>query len=154
MSTPARMSLEELFRACEKGDVESVRRAVESGVNVKDAVDKEWFNCTSLHHACRYYELLFRHTASTYLVAKYRDIQGLLYSHRFHQCRVHLCSLVGVIVMVVIVMRDLWQQLPCGQKVPKDNCTGYLQKGVVAYNIICSVFPLILIIGSKREWVW
>ena len=54
MSTPARISLEELFRACKEGDVESVRRAVESGLNVKDAVDKEYYNFTALHHTCTY----------------------------------------------------------------------------------------------------
>ena len=69
MSTPARMSLKELFRACKEGDVASVRRAVENGLNVKDAVDKEWFKYTPLHYACEYEIIikLFLYTACTHI---------------------------------------------------------------------------------------
>ena len=123
MSTPARMSLKELFRACKEGDVESVRRAVESGLNVKNAVDKEWSNYTPLHYACRYEIIikLFQYTACTRILYYYSSKISLhsgCTRHRANQRRVHLCSLVGVIVMGVIVMHDLCQRLPCGQKVP------------------------------------
>ena len=64
------MSLTEFFRACKEGDVASVRKAVENGLNVKDAVDKEYFDWTPLHYAC-WYDLcieLFWHTACTCVV--------------------------------------------------------------------------------------
>ena len=53
MST-VRISLRELFRACEFGDVASVHKAVESGLNVKNAVNEYYFNWTPLHYACKY----------------------------------------------------------------------------------------------------
>ena len=77
MSTPARMSLKELFRACEEGDVASVRRVVENGVNVKDAVNKEYMNYTPLHYACWYEIIIIIMIVPVYCVHTY-----ILYSSK------------------------------------------------------------------------
>ena len=53
-----RMSLGEFFTACKDGDVASVRKAVECGLNVKNAVDEGFLNRTPLHHACLYVQII------------------------------------------------------------------------------------------------
>ena len=44
----------ELFRACAAGDLDRVRRVIAAGVDPKKAIDKDWFEETPLHIACRY----------------------------------------------------------------------------------------------------
>ena len=92
------MSLTELFEACREGNVASVRKAVENGLNVKDAVDKEFLNLTPLHYAC-WYDLcieLFWHTAFICIVANIVTFRpGVATRHRTYLCRVRLSSLFG-----------------------------------------------------------
>ena len=46
---------EELFRACEAGDVDRVRRAIAAGVDPKKAIKKDsFYKETPLDIACRY----------------------------------------------------------------------------------------------------
>ena len=52
-------STEDLFDACEKGDIARVRQAVADGVDVRKVVDKNWYNRTPLHYACRYVVVRF-----------------------------------------------------------------------------------------------
>ena len=52
------MTKTELFEACKRGDLAKVRRAVAEGLEVKNAVDKNRFNYTSLHYASEYESLL------------------------------------------------------------------------------------------------
>ena len=50
------MTETELFEACERGDLATVRRAVTEGLEVKNAVDKGFLGClcTPLHYASEY----------------------------------------------------------------------------------------------------
>ena len=48
------MTETELFEACRRGDLATVRRAVAEGLEVKNAVDKGLFNYTPLHYASLY----------------------------------------------------------------------------------------------------
>ena len=47
------MSTRDLFDACKRGDIAGVRQAVADGVDVRKVVDKNLFNETPLHCACR-----------------------------------------------------------------------------------------------------
>ena len=49
-----RAELEDLFVACRNGDIARVRQAVADGVDVRNVVDKKWYNRAPLHYACRY----------------------------------------------------------------------------------------------------
>jgi ankyrin repeat protein len=48
-----KMSISDLFDACKRGDIARVREAVADGVNVRKVVDKNVYNETPLHCACR-----------------------------------------------------------------------------------------------------
>ena len=48
------MTTLELFEACERGDLATVRRAVAEGLEVKNAVNKGYYNYTPLHYASEY----------------------------------------------------------------------------------------------------
>ena len=50
------MTESELFEACKRGDLATVRRAVAEGLEVKNAVDKGLYKhlYTPLHYASRY----------------------------------------------------------------------------------------------------
>ena len=52
------MTKSELFGACERGNFATVRRAVAEGLEVKNAVDKGYYNYTPLHYASEYESLL------------------------------------------------------------------------------------------------
>ena len=45
---------EELFRACEAGNVDRVRRAIAAGLDPKKAIKNTYSKVTPLHTACRY----------------------------------------------------------------------------------------------------
>ena len=60
----SRLSREDLFDACKKGDIARVRQAVADGVNVRKLVNNNWDNRTLLHYTCRYVGLV-RPTPST-----------------------------------------------------------------------------------------
>ena len=48
------MTESQLFEACKRGDLATVRRDVEEGLEVKNAVNKGFFNYTPLHYASEY----------------------------------------------------------------------------------------------------
>ena len=48
-----KMSTWDLLDACERGDIARVRQAVADGVDVRKVVDKNDWNTTPLHYACR-----------------------------------------------------------------------------------------------------
>ena len=48
-----KMSTRELFDACKGGDIARVRQAVADGVDVRKVVNKNEWNETPLHYACR-----------------------------------------------------------------------------------------------------
>ena len=50
----SRQAEEELFRACEAGDVDRIRRAIAAGVDPKKAINDSFFKETPLHTACEY----------------------------------------------------------------------------------------------------
>ena len=52
-----RTTLDDLFRACDRGDLRTVRQAVADGLDVKNARDDR-FPYTPLHHACWYVSTL------------------------------------------------------------------------------------------------
>ena len=47
-----KMSVRDLFYACESGDIARVRRVVADGVDVRKVIDKDVWNETPLHYAC------------------------------------------------------------------------------------------------------
>ena len=49
-----RMSSDDLFEACKKGNIARVRQAVADGVDVTKVVDKRRSDFTLLHYACQY----------------------------------------------------------------------------------------------------
>ena len=55
-STETTVTESELFGACKRGDLATVRRAVAEGLEVKNAVDKGLYNhlYTPLHYASQY----------------------------------------------------------------------------------------------------
>ena len=53
-STETTVTESQLFRACKRGDLPTVRRAVAEGLEVKNAVNKSFFNYTPLHYASEY----------------------------------------------------------------------------------------------------
>ena len=53
-STETTVTESELFKACERGDLATVRRAVAEGLEVKNDVNKGLFNYTPLHYASQY----------------------------------------------------------------------------------------------------
>ena len=61
-----RTTLYDLFDACERGDLPTVRQAVADGLDLKNARDGRYYiiggyihyNCTPLHLACRYVSTL------------------------------------------------------------------------------------------------
>ena len=53
-----RTTLDDLFRACEGGDLPTVRQAVADGLDLKNARDNYFFDYTPLHYACRYVSTL------------------------------------------------------------------------------------------------
>ena len=48
------MSTVDLFDACWKGDIARVRQAFSDQIDVRKVVNKNFFNYTLLHYACRY----------------------------------------------------------------------------------------------------
>ena len=60
------MTKTELFEACNRGDLAKVRRAVAEGLEVKNAVNKDWFNYTPLHYASLYESLLLANKLNHY----------------------------------------------------------------------------------------
>ena len=59
-----RTTLRDLFYACERGDLPTVRQAVADGLDLKNARDNRYigvyyqYNCTPLHVACGYVSTL------------------------------------------------------------------------------------------------
>ena len=54
MSTRTRHQRDELFGACEAGDIDRLRRVIADGVDPKKVFNKDLFDETPLHTACRY----------------------------------------------------------------------------------------------------
>ena len=47
------MSTRDVFNACVRGDVARVRQSVADGIDMRNVVNKGWFNYTPLHYACK-----------------------------------------------------------------------------------------------------
>ena len=48
------MSTRDVFDACVTGDIARVRQSVADGIDMRNVVNKGWFNFTPLHYACKW----------------------------------------------------------------------------------------------------